>query len=173
MRRKLVLFFMLLLAGCGSSEVLAPLEQLVSPSPDTAGTKALSLAITALEQDGHWEVMLEAHDAQDLYQIAATVTYDTSGYVIENVSAGGGLGEPASSYFAWGEHQPGQLDFGYTKRYYGAGADGTVLLIKLTVSPVAGFDLGDFAIDTSAGQLLARDSLKHEIAVSIADGGQP
>lgn len=171
MPRQLVLLLILLIAGCSSSSVLTSLERTVTPTDESAETKTLSLVLTGVERDGFAEVVLETHDAQDLYQIAGAITYDPTRYAVEDVNQGGGLGEPASTYFAWGERQPGRIEFGYTKRYRGAGSYGTAQLLKLTVTPQSGLMMGDFALDTRTSQLLARDSLKHEIAVSINDGG--
>jgi hypothetical protein len=171
MPRQLVLLLILLIVGCSSGSVSTSLDRNAAPTDESLDTKALSLVLTGVERDGFTEVILEAHDAQDLYQIAGAIIYDPSCYVVEDVIQSGGLGEPVSTYFGWGERQPGRIEFGYTKRYKGAGSYGAVQLLKLRVMPHSGFLLSDFALDASPGQLLARDSLKHELTVSITDGG--
>jgi hypothetical protein len=171
MPRQLLVFLILLIASCSSGSVSTSLERTVAPTDESTETKTLSLILTGIERDGFAEVVLEAHDAQDLYQIAGAITYDPNRYFIQEVAQSGGLGEPASTYFGWGARQPGRIEFGYTKRYKGAGSHGTVKLLKLVVTPQTGLTLDDFALDASPGQLLARDSLKQELAVSINDGG--
>lgn len=171
MPRQLIVFLILLIVGCSSGSVSTSLERTDIPADESAETKTLSLLFSGIERNGSAEVVLETRDAQDLYQIAGAVTYDASHYVVEGVIQGGGLGEPTSTYFAWRERQPGRIEFGYTKRYKGAGTYGDVQLLRLTLTPLSGLIVSDFALDDRPDQLLARDSLKHEIAVSINDGG--
>lgn len=166
MRKLLTLFAMILLAGCGGGgqATLSPLPA-GRPAPASNDARSLTLKLQAEDAGANRRVVLVATDAVDLYQLAGTLTYDSSRYQLVEAASAGGLGEPDDSYFMCQETEPGRLDFAYTRRFYGPGVTGEVPLLDVVVSPSAQFSLADFAIDDQPGELLARDSAKRELAI--------
>lgn len=112
-------------------------------------------------------LMLAARDATDLYQVAGTLSYDPARYDLLNVEAGGGLGGPEDCYFVGGETVQGRVAFAYTKRWHGAGAQGSVNLLSVVIAPRRAFSLADFSVDTGPGQLLLRNSAKQAFAPTV------
>lgn len=169
MRRLLTIIALILLAGCGGGggATLSPLPSSgAAPTPETSGP--LTLALEVETAGDARRIVLSARDAVDLYQLAATLEYDASRYQLVEAVSGGGLGNAAESYFICEETAPGQLDFAYTRRYYGPGASGEVRLLEVVVNPLAEFALSDFSISDQPGALLARDGAKRELAVTAA-----
>jgi hypothetical protein len=161
MRVALPVLIFLLVSACGKG-VGTPRQQGSQPGDGTAGTVRLTL--TSEEVEGEYRVNLQAPGASDLYQVAGTLTFDPLKYEVVAIEAGGGLGQPDSSYFAGQETAPGRAVFAYTRRFWGEGADGDLWLVSLRVRPRGAFRLADFAVDRES-RLLARDSKKRELEV--------
>ena len=83
------------------------------------------------------------------------------------MSSAGGLGGEQDSYFLWEETQPGRIDFAYTRRYFGPGASGDVNLLRVEFESLEETGGPDFALDSSPGALLARDSAKRQFEVVV------
>jgi hypothetical protein len=161
MTRIFALAMLLLLVSCGGGFNGA------RPGPggkQSAGE--LALRLSASESGGTVKVVLSAPAAADLYQLAGTLLYDADKYSILAVEAGGGLGNPEESYFFSSEQTPGKLGFAYTKRMWGAGANGACQLLVLRAEAKGAFSPADFKLDTRAGQLRARNSAKVEFSAN-------
>lgn len=174
LRSILISASLLALLGCGggaNSPAGAPgAGQLNAPSSGAPGSAALDLS--AQREGASYRVNLYAQGASDLYQIAGTLSFDGGRYRVLTVEAGGGLGSPEEAVFLGTESAPGQVDFAYTKRAYGAGYSGDLWLLSVIVEPQAGdFSLGDFSLDQQPGKLLLRDSKKQALSVSLTRGG--
>lgn len=167
MKRLTALIGLLLLAACQGGGGTAPTLARATPDPFGAPPGPLQLELNAADTGDQWRVTLQAPQAQDLYQLAGTLLYDPARYSIVTVEAGGGLGGPEESYFVWGQRTPGRIDFAYTRRYHGKGASGPTALLSVRFRPLAGFALADFTLDAAEGALLARDSLKRVLEVSL------
>lgn len=168
MKRLLLILLFLLLAGCGGGGNSENAAQLQSGSADP-GSKA-GLQLTWADTGSQIRVTLLAGQAEDLYQAAATITYPKEKYTISEISAAGGLGDPAETYFAGDITGPGRLEFGYTKRFAGPGEFGDVPLLRFSVDKTDEFSIGDFVIDFQDSPPLVRDSNKQPIDLS-AEGG--
>src|SRR4051812_11195913 len=120
------IILLVLLAGCGgghrapsgSSQTPAPGGSGNSPTPN-ADAGSVRLVLDAKPDGGEWRVNLRAPGASDLYQVGGTLAFDTTKYQVVAVEAGGGLGQPDTSYFVGQETEPGRVAFAYTKRYWG------------------------------------------------------
>lgn len=131
----------------------------------------IRLALSAQPEGGDYRLILAAPNAADLYQVGGTLVYDPQRYSIVRVEAGGGLGDPQTSYFFDGEQAPGRHGFAYTKRYAEAGASGPVSLLHFIVHPLGSrFNLDDFTLATRELPLKARDSKKHDFRVTLTRG---
>ena len=108
-----------------------------------------------------------AKGATDLYQAAGRVEFPTGQYQVLAVQAGGGLGGPQECYFVGKETDPGQVDFAYTKKFYGPGVDGDAMLVSLVVVPLGQFAQADFSLAGQPG-VVVRNSEKQ--AIEIAGG---
>lgn len=135
----------------------------------------LELTLTAAPEGGNWRVSLAAPEAIDLYQIAGSLDFDPAAYEVLSQEAGGGLGDPTQALYISRETSPGHLDFAYTRRNYGSGASGDLLLYSLLVRP-RGAEVVDaaqvtsaFKLDQGAGHLLARDSSKRSFALRLQE----
>jgi hypothetical protein len=171
MRIVLLLAVALLLAACGGGSgsrtnqnngAVPPVAD--APGGDAAGR--VTLALSAARDGELWRVNLKAPQATDLYQVGGTLAFDGGKYEVESIEAGGGLGQPATSYFIGQETAPGRVDFAYTRRFFGPGASGSVWLVSLRVRPTGQFRLSDFRLDEQA-RLLARDSKKQSLTVTV------
>jgi hypothetical protein len=130
------------------------------------------LELSAVKEGANYRVNLHARGATDLYQLAGSLQFDGGRYRVINIEAGGGLGGPEDAYFIGRETRPGNVDFAYTRRAYGAGASGDPWLLSLVVEPQAGeLRLGDFSLDETARRLLVRDSHKRALPVQLRRGG--
>jgi hypothetical protein len=173
MRRSIILISLVVLTGCAGGAMHPRVGPGATAGPDGPGSGQaktageLQLQLSAAAEGGAYRLMLSAPNAADIYQIAGTLAYDTSRYTLIATEAGGGLGGPEAAYFLAGETAQGRIAFAYTKRAYGPGASGGVNLLSVRVTPNAGFSLGDFSLDTSAGRLLVRNSKKQAFAVSV------
>ena len=176
MRLGLLISLLLLLASCGGGQRVRSGQQdqlpgqapgYPQPNPDAG---SVHLTLTADDEGGQWRVNLVAPSASDLYQVGGTLAFDSSKYSVVAVEAGGGLGQPADSYFVGQETSPGRVAFAYTKRYWGNGASGKLWLVSLRVKPTGTFSLADFKLDPDA-KLLARDSKKRVMQV-VAGGAK-
>jgi hypothetical protein len=164
MRLGLIVSLLLLLVSCGGGRS-APRSGDQNPPPGnpqapvdlgpTAGS--VHVALNATQDGNEWRVELVAPDASDLYQIGGTLAFDGAKYEVIAVEAGGGLGQPDTSYFVGQQTAPGRVDFAYTKRFFGEGSSGKLSLVHLRVRPTGRFELSDFRLDR-ARRLLARDS---------------
>src|SRR5688572_28815146 len=133
MRLAFCIFFLLILTACGKGA--APRQQGSGDAPPEGTAGSVRLVLDA-EQDGsQWRVNLRAPGARDLYQVGGTLAFDPLKYDVVAVEAGGGLGQPDSSYFAGQETEPGRVSFAYTRRYWGEGASGDLWLVSLRVRP--------------------------------------
>jgi hypothetical protein len=179
MRLGLIVSLLLLLASCGGGHA-APRggqqDQLPgsgatggqpTPNPDAGSVR---VTLTADQDGSDWRVNLIAPSASDLYQIGGTIAFDSSKYAVVAVEAGGGLGQPDNSYFVGKETSPGRVAFAYTKRFYGAGANGKLWLVSLRVHPKGSFSAADFKLDPEQ-KLMARDSKKRVMRID-AGGAQ-
>lgn len=135
-------------------------------------TAAPGLQLSWVTSGDSIEISLIAGEAQDLYQAAAAITYPTGKYTVSNIAAGGGLGKSSETYFAGSETSPGELEFGYTKRFAGPGEYGDIRLLKFDVASVPDFSIDDFKIDFSDSPPLIRDSQKQIIDMPQAGGAQ-
>jgi hypothetical protein len=160
MKRLVTLFALLLLAGCQSGSIL-------DAQPDGQAPEGLNLELTAAKAGSGWAVTLHSADATDLYQLAGTIRFDPGKYRMVNSEAGGGLGGPEDCLFLAEEAHPGRMAFAYTRRIWGEGASGDMVLLRLTVEPQGQFSLADFELLTGNDELLARDSHKRRFETQI------
>ncbi len=165
---------LLFLAACGGA-VKAPVSgKPADPGAPPASSAQLELALNAVPSDSLWRVTLSAPTARDLYQIAGSISYDTSRYEIVRTEAGGGLGSPEDALYISGEPQPGKLDFAYTRRMAGPGVDGPTNLYSIIVRPLdaagslsPGEIASDFELDLADSRLVARNSRKQNLRCSL------
>lgn len=161
-RYLLTLVLLCLMAGCHGNSPSTP------NLPDSDGTGSgglVQLNLTSQDQDGTWRVTLTAQDASDLYQAAGRLSFPQGEYDVLAVEAGGGLGGPQDCYFAGKETAPGQVDFAYTRRFYGTGVAGEAALLRVVVAPRGKFALKDFRL-ADEPRLLLRDSKKRVLTAA-------
>lgn len=155
MRRLLTLIGIVLLAGCrGGAGLDGPAAE------NNPGQ--LQLLLSAVQAGADWDLILSAHQASDLYQIAGALEFDATRYELLSSEAGGGLGGPDDSYFLAEQRQLGRLDFAYTMRFWGSGANGSLELLRLRVRAQNEMHLTDFELRTGPGELIARNGRKQQ-----------
>lgn len=170
MKRVFLAILVMLLASCGGGGGGPSTQQeLFRQSPPTTSGEP-TLEIIAVKSGNNWRVELFATNSTDLYQAAASISFPEDKYTVLLVSAGGGLGGPQTSLFAGKETSPGLVDFGYTRRFAGSGQSGDLRLASIKVVPLGEFNIQDFSLDTSEGNLVLRDSARNPLVFQLPGG---
>lgn len=169
---------LLILAACGGGTAKAPASgnQSAGPSAPADTQGELDLALQAQAEGTNWRITLSAPNATDLYQIAGSISYDTTRFSVVTAEAGGGLGGPVEALYVSGEPEPGRLDFAYTKRAAGPGFSGQLNLYSVVVQPLDGAAqlspaqvASEFRLELAEGRIRARDSRKQDLRCRIQE----